>query len=79
MHASSLDLNMGYYYIEFSPGKKTAMYYYTSVGKLWLPKTTYQGAEAIPWCILSVDHIGPYKIIREGQDEPLILKYLTMI
>ena len=35
--------------------------------------------EAIPWDILSVDIIGPYKIRREGHNEPLILKALTMI
>ena len=36
-------------------------------------------AEAIPWDRLSVDLIGPYKIKREGHDEPLVLKALTMI
>ena len=35
--------------------------------------------EAIPWDRLSVDLIGPYKIRREGNDNPLILKALTMI
>ena len=36
-------------------------------------------AEAIPWYRLSVDLIDPYKIMRQGHNEPLILKYLTMI
>ena len=39
-----------------------------------LPKES----KAIPWDRFSVNLIGPYKIIRLGQDEPLILKYLTM-
>ena len=36
-------------------------------------------AEAIPWDTLSVDLIGLYKIRGEGNEEPLILKLLTMI
>ena len=36
-------------------------------------------AEAIPWDRLSIDLIGQYKIRREGHDEPLILKALTII
>ena len=36
-------------------------------------------AMAILWDILLVDLIRSYKIRREGHDEPLILKYLTMI
>ena len=36
-------------------------------------------AEAIPWDRLSVDLVGPYKITREGRDDPLILKSLTSI
>ena len=31
-------------------------------------------AGAIPWDRLSIDIIGPYKIRREGRDNPLILK-----
>ena len=31
-------------------------------------------AEAIQWDRLSVDLIGPYKIRREGHDDPLIPK-----
>ena len=36
-------------------------------------------AETIPWDRLSVDLIGPYKIIRADHDDPLIQKDLTMI
>ena len=36
-------------------------------------------AETIPWDILLVDLIGPYKISREGREKYLILKSLTMI
>ena len=36
-------------------------------------------AEATPQDILSVDIIGAYKIRKEGHDDPLILKALTMI
>ena len=36
-------------------------------------------AEAIPWDILLVDIIGPYKIRIEGHDDPLIQKDLNMI
>ena len=36
-------------------------------------------AEAIPWGILLVDLIGPYKIIIEVHHDSLILKALTMI
>ena len=35
--------------------------------------------EVVPWDKLAVDIIGSYKIIREGQYVPLILKYLTML
>ena len=35
--------------------------------------------EAIPWDWFLVYLIVPYKIIREGPDEPLIIKALTMI
>ena len=42
-------------------------------------KLTAKEAGAIPWDILLVDIIGPYKIRREGHEEPLILKYLTII
>ena len=31
-------------------------------------------AEAIPWDRLPVDLIDPYKIRREGHEDPLILK-----
>ena len=34
-------------------------------------------AEAIPWERLSVDLMGPYKIIIEGHDDSLIIKSLT--
>ena len=34
--------------------------------------------EDLPWVRFLVDLIRPYKIIREGHDDPLILKYLTM-
>ena len=40
---------------------------------------TAKEAEAIPWDRLSVDIIGPYKVRREGHEEPLILRSLTMI
>ena len=36
-------------------------------------------AEAIPWEIFSLDIIGPYKIRIEGHDDPIMIKYLTMI
>ena len=36
-------------------------------------------AEAIPWEILSIDLIGPYKIRREGHKKPFILKTLTIL
>ena len=42
-------------------------------------KLTAKKAEGIPWDILLVDLIDPYKIIREGHNDPLILKALTMI
>ena len=42
-------------------------------------KLSTKEAEAIPWYRLSVDLIGPYKIRREGHDETLVLKALTMI
>ena len=36
-------------------------------------------AEAIPWDISTVDHVSPYKIRREGHDDPIIQKDLSMI
>ena len=36
-------------------------------------------AETIPWDILLVDFIGPYKIRGEVFEDPLILKALTVI
>ena len=42
-------------------------------------KFSVKEAEAITWDRLSVDLIGSYKIIREGRDDPLILRALTMI
>ena len=33
----------------------------------------------MPWDRPLIDLIGPYTIIIEGHEEPLILKYLTMI
>ena len=35
--------------------------------------------EAIPWDRLLVDLIGPYIVRREGHEDPIILKSLTMI
>ena len=35
--------------------------------------------EAIPWYILLIDLMGPYKIIRESHDHPIILKAITII
>ena len=35
--------------------------------------------EATPWDILLVYIIGPYKIRREGHEDPLILKSLTRV
>ena len=35
--------------------------------------------EATPWDESLVDIIGPYKIIKKGHDNPLILKALTVI
>ena len=42
-------------------------------------KLTAKEVEAIAWDILSLYLIGPYKIIREGRNDPLILNALTMI
>ena len=36
-------------------------------------------AEAVSWDIVLVDIIVPYKFRREGHDDPLIIKYITII
>ena len=36
-------------------------------------------AESISWDLLLLDLIEPYRIIREGHDDPLILKSITMV
>ena len=42
-------------------------------------KLTTKKLEAIPWNILSVHIIGPYKFRLECHDNPFLLKVLTMI
>ena len=42
-------------------------------------KWTAKEAESITYDILLVYLIGPYKIWREDNDEPLVLKFLTMV
>ena len=42
-------------------------------------KLTAKEAEVIIWDIILVDIIDPYNIRREGHDDPLILKSLTVI
>ena len=47
--------------------------------KLKYGKLTAKKTEAIPCYRLLVDIIGPYTVRREGHDDPIILKALTMI
>ena len=47
--------------------------------KLKYGKLTAKKAEAIPCYRLLVDIIGPYTVRREGHDDPIILKALTMM
>ena len=42
-------------------------------------KLTAKEAEAIPWDTLLVYLIGPYKIIAQGHDKPIILESLIMV
>ena len=42
-------------------------------------KLTTKKAESISWDRLLVNLIGPYKIIRKGNDEPLMIEELTMV
>ena len=42
-------------------------------------KLTAKKAGAIPWDVVLVYLIGPYKIIREGHYENLIIEALTII
>jgi hypothetical protein len=42
-------------------------------------KLPEKDAQAIPWDVLCVDLIGPYKIRQKGKKKPLVCKAVTMI
>ena len=84
MDSTEATISQHYYWPQFTDGIRTHIKVCNTSQKNKKQNFKYgelpaKEAEAIPWDILSVDLIGPYKIRREGHDDPLILKALTMI